>query len=1652
MMAFSRRLPGLTPDLFLILLILVGVCFRFSWTDWSEGTNLAPDEYGLTNTLTQLSFPKTLDEYFNTRLSPISPYQKYDVDGNPDPAQLGPDNGMVWGQWPQIIIRGTAEALNSLQDVVVPWLNNLRAERCAKPDLPQQEAPGCEAITAVNYTAYDQLRLMGRTLAALADTITLLGCLLIGLRLFSRRIALLGTALSALAVMQIQQSHFMTVDNYAVVFSVLAMYCVVRAAQKGSWKWYALFGCFYGMALASKINIAPLGAMIAVAAWMSHCERWKNGALTWPARLGPAVGQMALAVAVTLLVFRVTQPMSFRAPTGDTTFFTIHLNPTWVERMQYAQQISSGIGVSGYPPADQWADRPAIVFPLVNIVLWGMGLPLGLAGCAGFLWAAWRIFRGRDWEKLILPVLFAGGMFLFLGTRWVMSVRYFLVLYPFLCLLAAWALMELWSLTAGRRKWLRWLSGAALALVVLGTLAWAWGFTSIYRTENTRVQASRWIFQNIPAPFTLKMQLPDGGQHQEPIPFLFFADQSIGQEPIALAFYPRQTGTLEGITLGFVRDSSGAGDSMLHVAIAAESADGEVLAETDLAIPPTGEDPRGQSISGSLGPVELKQGVRYNLIVYAASGGPFTVQGSRISDETWDESLPLRIDERDGFSGLYTGIPEEMQWPDVAEKRQMLLDTLDQADYIVLPSQRRLWSACRLPAAYPMTLEYYRALFDGRLGFELVAQFQSPIVIGPLQVSDLAATAAWGRQPSLPVFNLNPLSAEEAFSVYDHAPVWIFRKRADFQLDRARAILAAVDLTAVGPQDASKSGGILTGLILSTESQASQQSGGTWSQMFSYDWLWNQYPGLAAAMWWLWAMLTGWAAFPLMRRIFRGLPDEGYSLAKIAGWLLVTWAVWWLAHMQVPFAWTTIAAVWAGFLALGGFFAWRDRAQWRGALQSLGRTWLTMEIVFSAFFLFSLLLRLGYGDLWHLWTGGEKPMDFSYLNAVIKSTTFPPYDPWFSGGYLNYYYFGFVLVAIPIKLLGTVPAIGYNISIPLLFGMLGVTTYGVVWNLAESLRRKGNVRISPILAGLSAAILLAVLGNLGEVRMVWEGLVGASMLPIPHGLFFGLGDLLHAAGGAFRIVTGQTIFPYNISDWYWKATRAIEFPPGPAGEYITDGAITEFPFFTFLLADLHAHLIAMPMILLGLAGSAAMVISPERLNRWRTALPLVVVTALAVGALWPTNSWNYPVSLVIALLGLGLAGWRMLQQTTGLGDWRGWLRVGILGGLLAGLSRWLYQPFYNWFGFGYTSVERWQGPKTPWESYLVIHGLFLFILVTYLIWQTRDWLTKLKASDLQKMKNLATGAGVGICILIAILVALAASGYSALVLIIPLTVWAVILGLRGGLEDEHRMAHALLAIGLGVTGFVEVVVLTGDIGRQNTVFKFYIQAWIFFSVAAGVALAWLVGEISQWKRALRRIWLIVLGLLVAGAFFYTVEGSYSRITDRTSAEAPHTLDGMTFMKTTSYFFEDENGGGTYNMLEIYDAIRWMQDNVQGSPVIVQSPWPSYRGATPYTMFTGLPIVLGWNFHQRQQRGVVTDQWVWDRDKAVEDFYQTTDLALTRDFLRKYDVRYVVFGQHERAFYPGGGLEKFGTLEESGELKAVFSEGQTFIYEVVDLQT
>jgi hypothetical protein len=458
-----------------------------------------------------------------------------------------------------------------------------------------------------------------------------------------------------------------------------------------------------------------------------------------------------------------------------------------------------------------------ILFPWINMVVWGLGLPLGLMSWGSYLWVTWKIVRYRDrWRAHLVPLIWTGGYFFYMATRWVKSIRYFLPIYPFMALFAAWGMSELWQWAKSNedpesaawkirnipKKVKRALSVLVSSTVILGTLLWAFSFVqAVYLTDHTRVQATRWMFEQVPSPFHLVLKGNDDQLQYEPVAAPDGLLVSAGQ-PFVQSFTPKGSGQLFEIILPHTSVVNGF--SQLRIRIATDLDGKNIVDEAIVDISST-EWP-GAEVRGKFQQGYLKQGTQYFLIASTDRNSTIILRRTVIANENWDEGLPFPFDGRDPFGQLYKGVTMEVRWYDDENKRLMFISALSMADYVILPSQRAIWSTCRIPRTYSMTIEYYRALFDGRLGFDLVASFSSPLKLGPLEISDVGGTWAWNKIPSLPLFNHSQLAAEEAFSVYDHPPVWIFKKRSDYNQEAVQTFFNAIDLSKVviqSPREAS---------------------------------------------------------------------------------------------------------------------------------------------------------------------------------------------------------------------------------------------------------------------------------------------------------------------------------------------------------------------------------------------------------------------------------------------------------------------------------------------------------------------------------------------------------------------------------------------------------------------------------------------------------------------------------------------------------------------------------------------------------------------------------------------------------------------------------------------------------------------------------
>ena len=286
-------------------------------------------------------------------------------------------------------------------------------------------------------------------------------------------------------------------------------------------------------------------------------------------------------------------------------------------------------------------------------------------------------------------------------------------------------------------------------------------------------------------------------------------------------------------------------------------------------------------------------------------------------------------------------------------------------------------------------------------------------------------------------------------------------------------------------------------------------------------------------------------------------------------------------------------------------------------------------------------------------------------------------------------------------------------------------------------------------------------------------------------------------------------------------------------------------------------------------------------------------------------------------------------------------------------------------------------------------------------------------------------------------------GVQVILVIAPAALMLALLFFRKDYTDTTRLVILMALAGLGLSLMVELIALHGDIGRMNTVFKFYLQAWTFLALSSAFFLFKLIPSVAEkWTPNWKGVWSTLVGLLVFSVALFPLLASADKINDRMSGSVPLTLDGMEYMRHSTY----TEGDTLMDLSQDYDAIRWMQDNVQGSPVIIEGYVSEYKWGSRYTIYTGLPDVIGWNWHQRQQRAINPSEWVYERIDDVNEFYSTNDINRCMEIIHKYGVEYIVVGQMERAVYGGEALQKFAA--ETGKLwDKVYDSQDTRIYHV-----
>ncbi len=788
--------------------------------------------------------------------------------------------------------------------------------------------------------------------------------------------------------------------------------------------------------------------------------------------------------------------------------------------------------------------------------------------------------------------------------------------------------------------------------------------------------------------------------------------------------------------------------------------------------------------------------------------------------------------------------------------------------------------------------------------------------------------------------------------------------------------------------------------------------------------------------WLLVIQLIGLLGFPLAYFLFSRLPDRGYALAKPLGLLLAAYLLWLLG--QTGAAINSPVTV-AGILLMGAVACgWLYYRRWQELEEFVRGHWRYIVLVESLFLLVFLWWAFVISEIPSI-NHTEKPMDFAFLTAILQSSTLPPEDPWLAGHSISYYYFGHFIVALPMKLAGIPSSVGYNLAMATIPALVAVGALGLTYNLV---RLSGGGFRAGILTGLGAAIVIVMVGNLlGVLEFVQVRGWGSD------GFWQWVG--IKGMDG----VAGNGLFP-DSNWWWWRSTRVIDtLVEGASLDY----TITEFPFFSYLLGDLHSHVLALPFALLALSLTLNFLRTEEPLglgwlvrHRWEA-----MAMALSLGALAFINSWDFPVYAGI-LVGAGaLRAWADYHTVSGGSDptFQNGLSalrhtifttletVGTL--LLVAVA--LFLPFYLNLSSQVSGIVPHLGPGTRPLHFALVIGAPLLLALAFLAIQIRGiprparyeapaiiavmvvaaaplllWLVLVPTGeiDTEKIGSLPTYLAGRFLTTLPVLALGALAGYCA------------ISRMTRGADTECAYPLLMLAAAVYLLAGAELFHLADFFGnRMNTIFKVYYQAWLLLGIvgAYGLYRGWAtLGSLRRMGWTLRLAGGTVAALLLTASLYYPVGATLDRtgLLKDSHTFKDNTLDGLAYIRSS--------------VRAEYDAIRWLRD--QAAPgVMVEAVGNDYTEYSRVSAASGQPAVLGWKGHEHQWRGSTLP--FEGREEDVAQIYQSEDPQVVRQILERYDVRYVYLGQRERDKY---GVSQPATFDEL--LEPRFSRGDVTIYQ------
>ena len=683
--------------------------------------------------------------------------------------------------------------------------------------------------------------------------------------------------------------------------------------------------------------------------------------------------------------------------------------------------------------------------------------------------------------------------------------------------------------------------------------------------------------------------------------------------------------------------------------------------------------------------------------------------------------------------------------------------------------------------------------------------------------------------------------------------------------------------------------------------------------------------------WWVLAGLLGMWGMPVTGILFKHFDDKGWVFSKVLSIASCGFLTWILVTLKIlKFTTLTCILVCLGLAVISMLlFA----VQTKKGIECLPMDKFNLiyweEVIFFLFFLIWTYLA-GFHPAAY---GTEKFMDYGFMEAMMRSTELPAIDLWYSEGHMNYYYGGQYFAVFLTKLSGCRVEITYNLMRTFVAGLAFVMPFSLVYQMAlDGMKHKFTEKRNPIpaIAGMTAGFAVSIAGNMHYV-------IYAVIIPFINKL--------------------KGIESDNY--WFPDATRYIGFYPD-----VPDKTIHEFPCYSFVLGDLHAHVVNIMFVLLvvGILYAWTLWVRKNKKEDIPTfgvrfvfrqlVMPHLLVVSILLGMFQWTNFWDFVIYFVVTggvVLFTNIIMFKGKISTV--------LAVTALQAVeVIGISYVVILPFTLKFETMVQGIRLAKYHSLP-HQLLVLWGLPVLLTVmflTALLWE------KLHVKRIKGIYLLMKSCSFPD--LFAVIMGLCAMG----LVLIPELVYV---------RDIYENGNA----------------------RANTMFKLTYQAYILFGMTMGYVIYRMIVVSKQWIFKILSV--ICLGLLIwtLGYFGTCVESWFSRDLRPSNYKG---LNATAFLETD---FPEDAGG-----------IRWLKKNVTGVSVVLEANGDSYSDYERVSAMTGLPTILGWYVHE----------WLWRNDTAdlnqksadVENIYTSADEALVQNLISQYNVSYIFVGSTEQEKY------------------------------------